>query len=139
MKRDLPVIDFGLTSADKDSSARLVLLRTKRATTALLASYAHDREPMPRPGERSLVRDGRSRNVAVIEYSRVEVRRFREVDATYAAIEGEGDGSLAHWRAAHWSYLGAECARVGIALSEDVEVTLEYFDLVEPLIRPEDF
>lgn len=135
MPPDLPVTEFGLTPDVKDSCARLVLLGQKRATTSLLASYAHDREPVPKPGQRSIVRDGRGRDIAVIEVTRVEVRRFHEVDATFAALEGEGDKGLAHWRQAHWQYLGAECSRVGVPLSEEVEVVLEYFKLVTPLLE----
>jgi uncharacterized protein YhfF len=139
MERHLPIAEFGLTPATKDSCARLVLQAKKRATTALLASYAHDHEPLPRIGQRSVVRDGRGRDIAVIQVSRVDIRRFCDVDAAYAATEGEGDGSLAHWREAHWRYLGAECSRVGLPLREDVAVLLEYFEMVEPLIRLEDF
>jgi uncharacterized protein YhfF len=137
MPHDLPVTEFGLTPAAKDCCARLVLEGTKRATTSLLASYAHDHQPLPRPGQRSVVRDGRGRNIAIIEVIRVETRRLREVDAAYAATEG--DRSLAHWHQAHWRYLGAECARVGVALSEDVEVVLEYFEVVTPLLDLADF
>jgi uncharacterized protein YhfF len=70
----------------------------------------------------------------VIETTRVETRRFCEVDAAYAAVEGEGDKSLEHWRRAHWAYLSAECARVGVTLDERVEVVLDYFSVVEALV-----
>jgi uncharacterized protein YhfF len=139
MPHDLPITEFGLSPVAKDSCARLVLAGTKRATTSLLASYAYDREPVPSPGRRSVVRDGRGRDIAVIAVTRVEIRRYRDVDATYAALEGEGDKSLAHWQQAHWAYLGAECSRLGIPLSEDVEVVLEYFELVQPLLALADF
>ena len=129
MPDELPVTEFGLSPASKDAGARQVLQGRKRATTSLLAAYAHDREALPSVGRRSRVRDGRGRDVAVIETSRVEFRRFRDVDAAYALLESD---SLAAWRAAHWRYLGAECARVGMSLTEDVEVVLEYFDVVRP-------
>jgi uncharacterized protein YhfF len=127
----LPVNEFGLSPASKTSGARLVLKGRKRATTSLLAAYAFDREAPPEVGRRSVVRDGRGRDVAIIEVTRVETRRFREVDAAYALLEAD---SLEAWRSAHWRYLGAECARVGVALTEDVEVLLEYFDVVVPLV-----
>jgi len=44
------------------------------------------------------------RAVAVIETVTVGRRRFREIDAAFAATEGEGDGSLDFWRAAHEDY-----------------------------------
>jgi uncharacterized protein YhfF len=139
MAEEFPSIEFGLTVADRDASARLALSGVKRATTSLLAGYAFDREPVPVAGLRSVVRDGRGRKIAVIETVRVETRRFCDVDAVYAAIEGEGDGSLAHWQRLHRIYFGAECVRVGVPWSETIEVVLDYFRLVQPLIALAEF
>ena len=44
------------------------------------------------------------RAVAVIKTVTVGRRRFCDIDAEFAAVEGEGDGSLAFWRAAHEEY-----------------------------------
>jgi uncharacterized protein YhfF len=139
MHRDFPVVEFGLGPVEKDSSARALLNGDKRATTSLFAAYAYDREPLPVVGRRGVVRDGRRREIAVIQTTRVETRRFCDVDASYAAIEGEGDKSLAHWRKLHWDYLGFECRRIGVPMSETVDVVLERFDVVEALMRREDF
>jgi uncharacterized protein YhfF len=133
---ELPVTEFGLSPASKDAGARKVLAGRKRATTSLLAAYAHDGEAPPVVGRRSMVRDGRGRDVAVIAVTRVEVRRFRDVDAAYAVLEAD---DLAAWQRAHWRYLGAECARVGVPLTEDAAVLLEYFEVVQPLLTPADF
>ena len=38
---------------------------------------------------------------------------FSEVDADFAATEGEGDGSLAYWQRAHKAFFGRECQRLG--------------------------
>jgi uncharacterized protein YhfF len=132
---ELPITEFGLSPASKDAGARRVLQGRKRATTSLLSAYAFDREPLPEVGRRSVVRDGRGRDAAIIAVVRVETRRFRDVDAAYTVLEAD---SLAAWQQAHWRYLGAECARVGVPLTEDVEVVLEYFDLVRPLVSPAD-
>ena len=126
----LPIAQFGLTPADRDYCAQRVLSGDKGATTGLYAAFTFDGEALPVAGRRSLVRDGQDRDIAVIETTRVEIRRYCEVDATYAAIEGEGDKSLAHWQRVHWDYLASECARVGIPLTPEVEVVLEYFDVV---------
>jgi uncharacterized protein YhfF len=128
---DLPVTLFGLTPADMDETARLVLTGDKRATTALLAAYAADREPLPITGRRSLVRDGRGRDIAIIETTRTEIRRYADVDAAFARIEGEGDKTLAFWQRVHWPYLTSECARIGLpAPTPATEVLLEYFVVV---------
>lgn len=131
MSINLPVSQFGLTAEDMDHCAQLVLSGDKRATTGLYAAYAFDHEPLPRAGDRSMVRDSRGRDIAIIEVSHVEIRHYCDVDATYAAIEGEGDKTLAHWQSVHWDYLISECARVGVSLNEKVEVVLEYFDVAK--------
>ena len=67
--------------------------------------------------------------MSVIETKGVEVVLYGEVSAEFAAIEGEGDGSLAYWRRAHWAYFRRECARTP---SLDVPVVCERFELVYP-------
>jgi hypothetical protein len=37
---------------------------------------------------------------------------FEEVSEEFAAIEGEGDGSLRYWREVHWTYFGRVCKRI---------------------------
>ncbi len=131
MSHDLPITQFGLDAADMDSCAIEVLQGNKRATTSLLAAYSHDNEALPTVGQRSMVRDSRARDIAIIEVTRVEFRRYSAVDAVFAKIEGEGDKSLAHWQRVHWSYLDQECTRIGVPLNEEVELVLEYFKVVQ--------
>ncbi|MDF1522053.1 MAG: ASCH domain-containing protein, partial [Trueperaceae bacterium] len=60
----------------------------------------------------------------------VQVVAFDEVDEAYAALEGEGDGSLAYWRAAHWDVFGRECARIGRLPAPDMPVVCCAFEVV---------
>ena len=129
----LPITQFGLDAATMDSTARLVLTGDKRATTSLHIAYAYDHEPLPQVGARSIVRDSRDQDIAIIEVTKVETRRYCDVDAAFARIEGEGDKSLAFWQQVHWDYLRAECARVGANLTQETEVVLEYFKVVKAL------
>ena len=55
---------------------------------------------------------------------------FEQVTAAFAAIEGEGDGSLEYWRRAHWAYFGRECARVGREPSLAMPVACERFQVI---------
>jgi|UniRef100_UPI00404B86AE uncharacterized protein YhfF len=139
MSPELPIIQFGLDAATMDSCAVDILKGNKRATTGLLAAYRHDAESLPKAGVRSLVRDSRNRDIAIIEVTQVETRLYREVDATYAAIEGEGDKSLSHWQRVHWEFLGLECARIGIPMNEAVAVVLEYFKVEQTLLTLDRF
>jgi uncharacterized protein YhfF len=58
------------------------------------------------------------------------VIRFRDVDASFARDEGEGAGSLAHWREAYRAFLGRECHRLGRPYTDDVPVVCMRFRLL---------
>lgn len=107
---------------------RLVVDGDKRATTAVLADYEDEGEPLPRPGEHSVILDGHGVPLCIIRTTAVEVRRFGDVDEAFAHREGEGDRSLAWWREAHIAAFG----RAGRVVVDDTLVVLETFDLVWP-------
>jgi len=135
MSNNLPIIQFGLNAETMDSCAHGIANGNKRATTGLHAAYRFDKEPLPRAGDRTMVRDSRERDIAIIEVTEVEIRLYHEVDEAFAAIEGEGDRSLAYWQTVHWDFLGQECARIGISLNDEIKVVLEYFKVVKTLIN----
>ena len=91
----------------------LVRRGLKRASASLLAAWHADGDPLPQPGDVEIVIDWSGEPLAVVEVTEVRVLPFDQVDAAFARDEGEGDGSLAAWREAHWDYLSRECARVG--------------------------
>ena len=102
----------------------------KRAGTSLLWAHEHEGEPLPELGDVDVVVDHAGEPVVVTRVTSVFVVPFGEVDAAYAAIEGEGDGSLAHWRAAHWHFFGRECARIGRAPAQDMPVVCCAFEVL---------
>lgn len=102
----------------------------KRAGTSLLWAHEHEDEPLPEVGDVDIVVDHEGEPAAVTRVVRVQVVPFEQVDAAYAALEGEGDGSLAHWRAAHWHFFGRECARMGRAPTEDMPVVCCVFEVL---------
>ena len=55
-------------------------------------------------GKRMVACDGIGRPRGVIETVTLQQRVFSEVDAEFAAKEGEGDRSLEYWREAHEGY-----------------------------------
>lgn len=98
--RDLPVCAFGSSPALQERLAALVIAGRKQATVW------DGREANPTgPGLRWVV-TVLERPVAVIETVAVGQRRFDEIDAAFAALEGEGDGSLRYWQIAHEAYFG---------------------------------
>jgi uncharacterized protein YhfF len=111
--------------------ALLVLAGPKRATTGLLAEYEREDEPLPRPGDHSVILDGDGTPRGIIVSTGVEIRPFGEVDDDFAWTEGEGDRSLAWWRRAHREYF----ERSGFIVDEATPMVLERFDLVWPAPR----
>ena len=112
--------------------AALVLDGPKRATAGLLWDAEADPNMMPVLGGYSLVTDHASTPLLIIRTTQVDIRPYNEVDADFAAAEGEGDGSLDYWRAAHWDYFSRRCAALGRKPSMDMPVILERFALVYP-------
>ena len=124
---------FGDGAALAQELAELVLRGPKRATAGLLWEAESDPNAMPVLGGYSVVTDGGDVPLMVLRTAQVEIRPFGEVDADFAAAEGEGDGSLEYWRAAHWTYFSRRCEVLGRAPLEDMPVILERFDLVYPV------
>jgi uncharacterized protein YhfF len=120
---------FGDSPALADELLALVLTGKKTATCGALRDFGGE-EPVPQVGRRDIVLDGQGRPAAIIETVSIEMKRFDEVDADFAAKEGEGDLSYEYWRSAHEAYF----ARNG-GFSPDMILVCERFRLVETLDR----
>ena len=123
---------FGDSPALIDELAQLVLSGRKRATAGAVWSYEASGLGLPRPGLLSIVTDAEDRPLCIIETTQVDVLPFDQVTAEFAAIEGEGDGSLAYWQDAHRAYFTRECERAGRRFSEDLLLACEQFRVVWP-------
>jgi uncharacterized protein YhfF len=119
---------FGNDAEMADSLGRLVRDGPKRATTSLFSTYEDDDEPLPKEGDLSVVLGGGGEPICVIRTVSVEVRPFGQVDERFAWTEGEGDRSLAYWRAEHVRFFESE----GRPVDDDTAVVLETFELLWP-------
>ena len=124
------VFHFDDNEPSANELADLVLSGVKRATACLVWVYEARRMPIPKPGDLSVVTWWNGQPVCVIETTRVEIRPYDEVDADFAATEGEGDGSLAYWREAHWRFFSRECQRIGRPPDVKMPVVCERFEVV---------
>ncbi|MEM9748130.1 MAG: ASCH domain-containing protein [Actinomycetota bacterium] len=132
---DTPLLDvfhFDDNERDADLLASLVLAGTKRATASLAFEYEREGTPIPTAGDLSVVTDFAGHPLCVIETTQVDVVAFEDVDDDFAAAEGEGDGSLRHWRQAHEAYFGRVCQNLGIEMSGRMDVVCERFEVVSP-------
>ena len=124
-----PAWSFGADPAQADELLGLVLSGAKTATAGALWDYEADGDPLPQPGNLSILLDGAGHPRALIEATDVRVVPFAEVDEEHARLEGEGDGSLAHWRAVHEQFF-TRAATHERGFRPDMPVVLERFRVV---------
>lgn len=129
---------FDDNEADANALGNLVLQGTKQATAGLLwVNEAYSR-PMPKVGDLSVVTTWQQEPLCIIETTQVEVVPYEEVSEEFAAVEGEGDGSLRYWREVHWLFFSRECERLGKEPTLRMPVICERFRVVYPDINLED-
>lgn len=121
---------FGDTPALADELGALVKAGRKRATASLPVEFTSLGDPLPAVGDIGIVLSGDGVPMAIIELVEVRHLPFRDVDAAFAADEGEDDGTLASWRDAHRAYFGRVAARAGLRFDETTTVICQRFRLV---------
>lgn len=65
------------------------------------------------PGAYHIVLDGKGKAVCVIRTLTLRLIRFNEMSPELAALEGEGDLSLAYWQSAHQAFFEREGTGAG--------------------------
>ncbi|GGY50809.1 ASCH domain-containing protein [Parvularcula lutaonensis] len=124
------VLHFCDNEKDADICARLVVEGRKRATACSLAELAITGDPVPKPGDLAVVTDWAGEAQCVIRTRSVQIRRFDDVDETFAREEGEGDLTLSWWREAHEAYYRRVLEGSEHSFSGDLEIACERFEVV---------
>lgn len=114
--------EFAFPGPLRDQLVAAILGGAKTSTTGLVVDYEHEGEALPEVGERVVVIDSDERPVAVIETTEVRVVPLSEVDLAHVIDEGEGDRSIAEWRANHESFWHGEEMREAL---DDPEFTVD--------------
>ncbi|MEO5610529.1 MAG: ASCH domain-containing protein [Ornithinibacter sp.] len=122
-----PAWSFGATPEQADELLGLVLVGAKTATASAHTDYVKEGEDLPVPGMLGIVLDGAGHPRALVVTTDARVVPFDEVDADHARDEGEGDGSLGHWRSVHERFF-TEHADGGFL--PDMPVVLERFSVL---------
>ena len=131
----LRVDGYGDSPELSEELIELIRSGPKRAGTGLLWAMEHDGDVMPEIGDIEIVIDHAGEPVLLTRISRVDVIPFCDVNSEYAAIEGEGDGSLQYWREGHWRFFARECARIGREPSQEMPVVCSVFELLATVPR----
>ncbi len=116
----------------------LALIRRghKRATCSLAWEYDAEGEPLPAAGDMEIVVNGAARVELVLHITHARQCRFDAVSARFAALEGEGDGTLEHWREEHWAFFARACERLGRQPSAAMPVLCCEFRLLHDAQQP---
>lgn len=125
---------FGATAEQADELLDLVLRGVKTGTASCLWDYEADGDPLPEAGELSIVLDGTDAPRAVIETTDVRTVPFDEVGPEHARAEGEGDRTLAAWRAIHEKFWSEHSSSTR-GFEPDMPVVCERFRLLYPVDR----
>jgi uncharacterized protein YhfF len=114
------------------SACLIELIRSgrKRAGTGLLWAYQHDGERIAQAGDVEIVVDFDLQPVLVNRITNVNIIPLNQVSAAYAAVEGEGDGSLEYWMKGHWAFFSRECARIGRTPEPTMPVVCSEFEVI---------
>ncbi|WP_373313997.1 ASCH domain-containing protein [Planosporangium flavigriseum] len=135
MAGDLPRKEFAFPGPLRDRLVAAILSGVKTSTSGLVVGYERENEPLPRAGQQFAVVDSADRPVAVIELTEVRVVRLADVDLQHALDEGEGDESVAQWRAGHEEFwhsaqVRAELGDPDFTVNDDTLVLTQHFRLV---------
>lgn len=122
---DAYVWSFGDSPQLAGELVALVKQGIKRATCCSYASYKLDETPVI-PGALHIVLDGAGAPACVIRTMSLRLIRFNEMTPELAALEGEGDKSLAYWREGHKAFFTREGT-----FSPDMELIFEEFTVIE--------
>lgn len=120
-------IEFGTPGAMREELNKLVLLGRKKATAGtLMWDYEAQNEQIESIGEKLAVLDSNGIQIATIQATKVEIRRFSEVPDEFALAEGEGDLTGDDFRESHLRYW----SNIGLTIDNETRIVLLYFDLV---------
>jgi predicted N-acetyltransferase YhbS/uncharacterized protein YhfF len=125
---------FGDSPELADSLLALVVGGDKRATAGLARDYRGygGDEPLPAVGDYAVVLDGTGQPRCIIRTTQVEVARLSAVSPEFAWDEAEGDRSLTWWMDAHRRFFARQAEAEGFAISPDIAVVLQRFELAWP-------
>jgi uncharacterized protein YhfF len=131
IRRDPYAVEsFGDTPDLRESLGALILAGVKTATCSSLWEWEAEGTPLPLARQRTVVLGAEEQPLCIIETTEVTIQALKEVDAEFAAAEGEGDLSLAYWRREHWRFFTRSLGKIGRVPTEEMPLVCERFRLV---------
>ena len=108
----------------------LIVNGTKTGTCSALWEWEAEGKPITEVGLITIVLDGNDEPLCIIQTTEVWIQPYDQVNAEFAAAEGEGDRSLGYWRQAHWNFFSRTLQKIGREPSRDMPLVCERFRLI---------
>ncbi|MBQ7874711.1 MAG: ASCH domain-containing protein [Oscillospiraceae bacterium] len=113
-----------------DRLASLCLAGIKTATSSIYETFELDGMKVPEEGDYSIILDSEEVPLFIIKDTKVEIKKFSEIDAEFAEKEAEGDQTLEGWRKIHAKEFENKCGEYGIGFNDDTLILCEEFEVV---------
>lgn len=122
---------FGDSPEMADKLLQLVLDGKKTATCGALCDYEYCNDPIPKEGTFEIILDGKGKAACKIENTQVRIINYNNVNAEFAAAEGEGDLSLSNWREMHETFFKRTLPNIKKEFVKDMPLVCVNFKVVE--------
>lgn len=121
---------FNFCDNEKDAKecGQLTEEGIKKATSTSLWWFDFNQETLPEVDNIYVITDWYGIAKAIIKTTKVEQVPYHEITEEYAALEGEGDKSLAFWKEVHWDYYSREMELENESPTEDMLIVCEQFE-----------
>lgn len=113
-----------------DRLASLCLAGIKTATSSLYETFEMDGMKVPEEGDYSIILDSEEVPLFIIKDTKVEIKKFSEVEADFAFKEGEGDQSLERWKELYKKRFEKKAEEYGIEFNDESLILCEEFEVV---------
>lgn len=113
-----------------DELISLFLQGRKYAGSSLVEDFIKNGDTLPKEGRYWIVLDKNENPKCILKTSRVEINKFKDITEEIALAEGEGDGSIAHWKRAHEEFFSPFLKDLKIEDLNEEKVITEFFEVV---------
>jgi len=110
--------------------AKLVIYKVKNGTASLYDAVIYGKEPITQIGDISIILDWDGNPKCIIETTKVDKYKYKDVPEKFAEIEGEGDKSLDYWKKVHHRFFTEESNRIGTKFTDNSIIICEQFKLI---------
>jgi uncharacterized protein YhfF len=127
-----PVVTAGYAGNPEitDELLKLYLSGLKTAGSSLLEDFVSANDPVPQVGNYWIFLNSHAQPSCILKTAKIEMNKFKDIPASIAIAEGEGDLSLDYWKRVHSELYSPLLKSWGISDINEATVITEFFEIV---------